>query len=434
LHPPEPDASANDAPDADADADADTDTVDVAVAVAVAPASGEATMFRAPPGSVGIVEAQRMRFCEPLALASGASIADYELVYETYGTLNDARSNAVLVCHALNAGHHVAGVDAASPKDLGWWDNMVGPGKPVDTDRFFVIGVNNLGSCFGSTGPMHPNPGTGKPYGPDFPVVTVEDWVHAQARLADALGIERFAAVMGGSLGGMQALAWSMLYPDRVAHCVAIATAPKLSAQNIAFNEVARRAIVTDPDFHGGRFYEHGVVPVRGLQVARMIGHITYLSDDVMAEKFGRALRRHVSDTALRSEYRFTFDVEFEIESYLRYQGEKFSSYFDANTYLLITRALDYFDPALAHGGDLTRAFAGTTADFLVVSFTTDWRFAPERSREIVEALLANARRVTYAEIDAPHGHDAFLLEDPQYVAVVRAWFDRVAARVGAVR
>ncbi len=427
LYPPDeaPAREAPDAPKRDA-----SDFVDVPAARADGRA-GEAAPAGSVPGSIGIVEPQRMRFAEPLALASGASIAGYELVYESYGTLNAARSNAVLVCHALNAGHHVAGAYATSPKDVGWWDNMVGPGKPVDTDRFFVIGVNNLGSCFGSTGPMHPNPATGKPYGPDFPVVTVEDWVHAQARLADALGIERFAAVMGGSLGGMQALAWSMLYPDRIAHCVAIATAPKLSAQNIAFNEVARRAIVTDPEFHGGRFYEHGAVPVRGLQVARMIGHITYLSDDVMAEKFGRALRRHVSDTALRSEYRFTFDVEFEIESYLRYQGEKFSSYFDANTYLLITRALDYFDPALAHGGDLVRAFAGTKADFLVVSFTTDWRFAPERSREIVEALLANGRRVTYAEVDAPHGHDAFLLEDPQYVAVVRSWFERVASRVG---
>ncbi|MBW7923323.1 MAG: homoserine O-acetyltransferase, partial [Burkholderiaceae bacterium] len=316
LHPPEPDASVNDAPAASIPAAAGA----LAEADSVARA-GEPQALLAPAGSVGIVEPRYMRFAEPLALASGASIADYELVYETYGTLNEARSNAVLVCHALNAGHHVAGIHPAS-KEVGWWDNMVGPGKPVDTDRFFVIGVNNLGSCFGSTGPMHPNPATGKPYGPDFPVVTVEDWVHAQARLADALGIERFAAVMGGSLGGMQALAWSMLYPDRIAHCVAIATAPKLSAQNIAFNEVARRAIVTDPDFHGGRFYEHGVVPARGLQVARMIGHITYLSDDVMAEKFGRALRRHVSDTALRSEYRFTFDVEFEIESYLRYQGE----------------------------------------------------------------------------------------------------------------
>jgi homoserine O-acetyltransferase len=378
------------------------------------------------PGSVGVVVPQRMRFDAPLALRSGASIAGYELVYETYGTLNAERSNAVLVCHALNAGHHVAGTYADAPNDVGWWDNMVGPGKPVDTDRFFVIGVNNLGSCFGSTGPMSPDPATGKPYGPDFPVVTVEDWVHAQARLADALGIERFAAVMGGSLGGMQAIAWSTLYPSRVAHCVAVAAAPKLSAQNIAFNEVARRAIITDPEFHGGRFYDHGVVPARGLQVARMIGHITYLSDDVMGEKFGRALRRHVTDTVLRNGYRFTFDVEFEIESYLRYQGEKFSSYFDANTYLLITRALDYFDPALAFDGDLGRALAPAQADFLVVSFTTDWRFAPERSREIVEALLANGRRVTYAEVDAPHGHDAFLLDDPQYMAVMRGWFDRV--------
>ncbi len=381
---------------------------------------------------MGIVTAQRMRFEQPLALRSGASIAGYELVYETYGALNAGRSNAVLVCHALNAGHHVAGACAERPGDIGWWDNMVGPGKPVDTDRFFVVGVNNLGSCFGSTGPMSVDPATGKPWGPDFPVVTVEDWVHAQARLADALGIERFAAVMGGSLGGMQALAWTTLYPQRVAHCVAVATAPKLSAQNIAFNEVARRAIITDPDFHGGRFYDHGVVPARGLQVARMIGHITYLSDDVMGEKFGRALRRHVTDTVLRNDYRFTFDVEFEIESYLRYQGEKFSGYFDANTYLLITRALDYFDPALAHGGDLARALAPAQADFLLVSFTTDWRFAPERSREIVEALLANGRRVTYAEVDAPHGHDAFLLDDPQYMAVMRNWFERVDARVRA--
>jgi len=394
-------------------------------------------------GSVGNVTPQRMRFEAPLALRSGASIAGYELVYETYGELDSVRSNAVLVCHALNASHHVAGMYDDDPRSAGWWDNMVGPGKPVDTNRFFVIGVNNLGSCFGSTGPMSVNPATGEPYGPDFPVVTVEDWVHAQARLADALGIERFAAVMGGSLGGMQALAWTTLYPARVAHCVAIATAPKLSTQNIAFNEVARRAIITDPDFHGGRFYSHGVVPARGLQVARMIGHITYLSDDAMAEKFGRALRRtspeelaahiaaggdEVSGAAARSDYRFTFDVEFEIESYLRYQGEKFSRYFDANTYLLITRALDYFDPALAHGGDLAAALAPATADFLVASFTTDWRFAPERSHEIVQALLANRSRVTYAEVDAPHGHDAFLLDDPQYMAVVAAYYDRIQA------
>jgi len=375
-------------------------------------------------GSVGIVDPRRHRFDAPLPLASGASIAGYELVYETYGELNAERSNAVLVCHALNASHHVAGRYADAPDNVGWWDNMVGPGKPVDTRRFFVIGVNNLGSCFGSTGPMSANPATGRPYGPDFPVITVEDWVHAQARLADVLGIRRFAAVMGGSLGGMQALAWSILYPERVAHCVAIASTPKLSAQNIAFNEVARRAIITDPEFHGGRFYDFGVVPRRGLQVARMIGHITYLSDDVMAERFGRALKR--------ADYGFSFDVEFEIESYLRYQGEKFSKYFDANTYLLITRALDYFDPALAHGGDLARALAPAQADFFVASFSTDWRFSPQRSREIVEALLKNRRNVTYGEIDAPHGHDAFLLDDPQYHALVAAYFDRIAEQVAA--
>lgn len=363
-----------------------------------------------------------MRFDAPLRLRSGAQIADYELVYETYGELNAERSNAVLVCHALNASHHVAGVSASDPKDIGWWDNLVGPGKPLDTRRFFVIGINNLGSCFGSTGPMSINPATGRRYGPDFPVVTVEDWVHAQARLADALGIERFAAVMGGSLGGMQAMAWTWLYPQRVAHCLAIASTPKLSAQNIAFNEVARRAIITDPDFHGGRFYDHGVVPRRGLQVARMIGHITYLSDDAMAERFGRALKR--------GDYGFSFDVEFEIESYLRYQGEKFSGYFDANTYLLITRALDYFDPAQAFGGDLAAALAPATASFFVASFSTDWRFSPERSREIVAALLKNGRDVTYAEIEAPHGHDAFLLEDPQYHALLRAYYERIALQL----
>lgn len=377
--------------------------------------------------SVGVTTPQRLRFDAPLALSSGASIDQYELVYETYGRLNASRSNAVLVCHALNASHHVAGVSASDAKDIGWWDNMVGPGKPVDTDQFFVIGVNNLGSCFGSTGPMSPNPATGKPYGPDFPVVTVEDWVNAQARLADALGIERFAAVIGGSLGGMQALAWSTLFPDRLAHCVAIATAPRLSAQNIAFNEVARRAIVTDPDFHGGRFYDFDTLPARGLQVARMIGHITYLSDDTMAERFGRTLRRPAQDVSPGNDYQFTFDVEFEIESYLRYQGEKFSRYFDANTYLLITRALDYFDPAREHGGDLAAALAPARCDFLLASFSTDWRFAPERSREIVAALLANRRRVTYAEIDAPHGHDAFLLDDSRYLALMRAYFDRIA-------
>ena len=374
-------------------------------------------------GSIGTVTPQAMHFAEPLRLQSGASIGDYTLMYETYGTLNADKSNAVLVCHALNASHHVAGTYADKPKSQGWWDNMVGPGKPVDTNRFFVIGVNNLGSCFGSTGPMHTNPATGKPYGAAFPLLTVEDWVSAQARLADRLGIEQFAAVMGGSLGGMQALSWSIMFPERLRHCIVIASTPKLSAQNIAFNDVARQAILTDPDYHGGDFYEHGVVPKNGLKVARMVGHITYLSNDDMAEKFGRKLR----NAAETDDYKFDFGIDFEIESYLRYQGDKFSEYFDANTYLLITKALDYFDPARAHGGDLAKALSGTQAQFLIASFTTDWRFSPERSREIVEALVSNRRKVSYAEIDAPHGHDAFLLEDPRYMAVVRAYYDRMA-------
>ncbi len=373
-----------------------------------------------------IVTPQSMHFEAPLPLQSGAAIRAYDLVYETYGHLNAARDNAVLICHALNASHHVAGVYAGQDKSEGWWDNMVGPGKPVDTNRFFVIGVNNLGSCFGSTGPMHINPDTGRVYGADFPVVTVEDWVNAQALLLDQLGIQRLAAVMGGSLGGMQALSWTLQYPERVAHAVVVASAPNLTAENIAFNEVARRAIVTDPDFHGGHFYEHGVLPRRGLRIARMIGHITYLSDDVMNEKFGRQLREAVVGNG--SGYRFsTQDVEFQIESYLRYQGDKFSDYFDANTYLLITRALDYFDPARAFGGDLTRALTRATSRFLLVSFSTDWRFAPARSREIVKALLENRRDISYAEIDAPHGHDAFLLDDGRYLGVVRSYFESIA-------
>jgi homoserine O-acetyltransferase len=376
--------------------------------------------------SIGIVSPQAMHFPDPLPLQGGATISDYTLMYETYGELNADKSNAVLVCHALNASHHVAGVYADAPGKVGWWDNMVGPGKTLDTNRFFVIGVNNLGSCFGSTGPMHTNPNTGKPYGADFPVVTVEDWVHAQARLIAALGIEQIAAVMGGSLGGMQALAWSILYPDRVKNCVVIASTDKLSAQNIAFNDVARQAILTDPDFHGGDYYAHGVVPKRGLRVARMIGHITYLSNDVMGEKFGREL--------MSGEYHYDFGIDFEIESYLRYQGEKFSEYFDANTYLLITKALDYFDPAAPYGGDLTKALAGTKAKFLLVSFTTDWRFSPECSRVVARALVDNRRDVTYAEIDAPHGHDAFLLDNERYHRLLRAYYDRIWDDIGKGR
>lgn len=373
-----------------------------------------------------IAQSQSMLFEAPLPLQSGAAIRGYSLSYETYGTLNADKSNAVLVCHALNASHHVAGVYADQPQNLGWWDNLIGPGKPLDTDRFFVIGVNNLGSCFGSTGPMHLNPDTGRVYGADFPVVTVEDWVNAQALLLDALGIAQLAAVMGGSLGGMQALSWALQYPERVKHAVVIASAPNLNAENIAFNEVARRAIVTDPDFHDGHFYAHGVVPKRGLRIARMIGHITYLSDDVMNEKFGRELREAVTHNATGYKYS-TQDVEFQIESYLRYQGDKFSDYFDANTYLLITRALDYFDPARAFGGDLSQALACARCQFLLVSFSTDWRFSPKRSHEMVKALLDNQHDVSYAEIDAPHGHDAFLLDDARYLGVVRSYFDNMA-------
>ena len=382
-----------------------------------------------------------LHFAEPLPLRSGASIRAYDLVYETYGELNADGSNAVLVLHALNASHHLAGRYAGQERSEGWWDNMIGPGKPLDTRRFFVIGINNLGSCFGSTGPMHTNPDTGKVYGASFPVVTVEDWVDAQARLLDRLGIRTLAAVMGGSLGGMQALSWTLQYPERVRHAVVIASAPNLTAENIAFNEVARRAIVTDPDFNGGNFYAQDdrpqTTPKRGLRIARMIGHITYLSDDVMNEKFGRELRSAVLRDVDAAQgvapdpglYRYTTqDVEFQIESYLRHQGDKFAEYFDANTYLLITRALDYFDPARAFGGNLSQALARATARFLLVSFTTDWRFSPARSRELVKALLDNRREVSYAEIDAPHGHDAFLLDDKRYTALVRAYFDQIAA------
>jgi len=381
-----------------------------------------------------IATSQSLHFEAPLLLQSGASLRAYDLAFETYGTLNADQSNAVLICHALNASHHVAGVYAGQAKSEGWWDSVIGPGKPVDTERFFVIGVNNLGSCFGSTGPMHINPdrADGQVYGADFPVVTVEDWVDAQARLLDRLGINTLAAVMGGSLGGMQALAWTLRYPQRVRRAVAVASAPSLTAENIAFNEVARRAITTDPDFHGGHFYRHGVVPKRGLRIARMIGHITYLSDDVMNAKFGRQLRHAVQDAAASTDYRYsTQEVEFQIESYLRYQGDKFADYFDANTYLLITRALDYFDPARKFDGSLTKALAAARSKFLLISFVTDWRFSPSRSREIVKALLDNQRDVSYAEIDAPHGHDAFLLDDVRYHGVVRSYFDSLGTEVG---
>lgn len=367
--------------------------------------------------SIGIVAPQTAHFSEPFTLKSGEVLPQFELVYETYGTLNAAKSNAVLVCHALSGNHHVAGKHAEGDKYAGWWDNLVGPGKPLDTNKFFVIGVNNLGGCHGSSGPSSINPDSKKPYGASFPIVTVEDWVNSQARLLDLLGIQQLAAIIGGSLGGMQALQWTIAYPERIKHALVIASAPNLTAQNMAFNEVARQAIITDPEFYDGDYYAHNTVPRRGLRIARMLGHITYLSDDAMGEKFGRKLK----DTI-----KYSFDVEFEMESYLRYQGDKFAGEFDANTYLRMTRALDYYDPALEYGGDLSKALNKVQAKFLVVSFTSDWRFSPDRSREIVKALLDNERTVSYAEVTALHGHDAFLMPDAHYHSILCNYLQKI--------
>ncbi len=372
-----------------------------------------------PANSVGVVTPQRLRVEQPIALECGVTLESYELVYETYGRLNAARDNAVLVCHALSGDHHAAGFHAAEDRRPGWWDNCIGPGKPVDTERFFVVCPNNLGGCAGSTGPLSVNPATGRPYGPDFPIVTVRDWVASQARLADALGIDAWAAVLGGSLGGMQALQWTVDSPDRIRHAVVIAAAPKLSTQNIAFNEVARHAIRSDANFHDGRYYEHDVVPEHGLMLARMLGHITYLSDDVLMARFGRELR----DGKLG----FGYDVEFQIESYLRHQGTSFVKRFDANTYLLMTRSLDYFDPARDFDGNLAQAVGRTRAKYLVVSFSSDWRFSPARSREIVRALLDADRDVSYVDIESEQGHDSFLLEVPMYHRVLRTYFRGIA-------
>ncbi|AQZ94300.1 homoserine O-acetyltransferase [Halopseudomonas phragmitis] len=376
-------------------------------------------MSRFPADSVGLVTPQRQAFTEPLPLACGKALAQYELVYETYGSLNSAGDNAVLICHALSGHHHAAGYHSIEERKPGWWDACIGPGKAIDTNRFFVVSLNNLGGCHGSTGPSSIDPATGKAYGASFPVMTVEDWVNSQARLADVLGIGQWAAVVGGSLGGMQALQWAISYPERLRHCVAIATAPKLSAQNIAFNEVARQAIITDPDFHNGDYAAFGVIPKRGLMLARMVGHITYLSDDSMGEKFGRELRNDQLNYDFNS-------VEFQVESYLRYQGQEFSGRFDANTYLLMTKALDYFDPAAAHAGNLAKTFEQLQAQCLIMSFTTDWRFSPARSREIVDALLAARKPVSYLEIEAAQGHDAFLLPIPRYIDAFSSYMNRI--------
>ena len=391
-----------------------------------------------PANSVGIVTAQCLHFDEPLPLRSGKSLASYDLMVETYGTLNAQRSNAVLICHALSGDHHAAGYHSAEDEKPGWWDNCIGPGKTIDTNQFFVVCLNNLGGCAGSTGPTSLNPDTGKYYGPDFPVMAVRDWVLSQLRLMERLGIEQWAAVIGGSLGGMQVMRWAISYPEKLRHAIMIAAAPKLSAQNIAFNEVARQSITADPNFHEGRYLEQGTYPKKGLMLARMVGHITYLSDSAMREKFGR-LGEASADEALRGNFgrdlrtgklSFGLDVDFQVESYLHYQGERFSERFDANTYLLMTKALDYFDPTVDYDGDLAKAFTNSNCRFLIMSFSSDWRFPPERSREIVNALLAAGKPVSYLEIEADQGHDAFLLPVPRYLEAFGTYLQRVAEEV----
>jgi homoserine O-acetyltransferase len=383
-------------------------------------------------GSAGFVTPQLYHFDEPLTLRSGKVLNCYDLMVETYGELNAEKSNAVLICHALSGDHHAAGYHHETDEKPGWWDNAIGPGKPIDTTRFFVVCLNNLGGCAGSTGPTSINPETGSWYGPDFPVVTVRDWVNSQARLADRLEIQQWAAVVGGSLGGMQVMRWSISYPERLRHAVMLAVAPKLSAQNIAFNEVARQSITADPDFHAGRYLDHNTLPKKGVTLARMVGHITYLSDSAMRDKFGKASDAIKSASLnlgrdLRAgKLSFGFDVDFQVESYLHYQGERFSETFDANTYLLMTKALDYFDPTVDYDGDLSKAFANSSCQFLLMSFSTDWRFPPERSREIVDALLKAQKQVTYLEIEADQGHDAFLLPVPRYQQAFRTYMQRV--------
>jgi homoserine O-acetyltransferase len=372
-----------------------------------------------PVDSVGLVTPQVAHFDEPLVLACGQTLPNYQLIYETYGQLNADASNAVLICHALSGDHHAAGYHSMDDKKPGWWDTAIGPGKPIDTNTFFVISLNNLGGCCGSTGPTSVNPATGKVWGAEFPMVTVEDWVETQARLADRFGIQQFAAIVGGSLGGMQVLEWSIRYPDRLRGAAIIASAPKLSTQNIAFNEVARQSIRRDPEFHDGNYQSHDTVPTNGLGLARMLGHITYLSDDSMGNKFGRQMRH---DT-----YQYNYEVEFEVESYLRYQGEAFTKRFDANTYMLMTKALDYFDPAAREGGDLAKVLSRAQCEFLLVSFTTDWRFSPERSEEIVDALIRSGKHVSYTKIEAIEGHDAFLFPIPRYMAALRGFLGRAA-------
>lgn len=371
--------------------------------------------------SVGVITPQTVQLNSPLLLQCGETLHQHELIYETYGQLNTNRSNAVLVCHALSGDHHAAGKHASDDRKAGWWDSCIGPGKAIDTERFFVVCSNNLGGCRGSTGPISINPESGEVYGPDFPMVTCKDWVKSQKMLMDHLGLSHWAAVVGGSLGAMQGLQWAIDYPDQVDHILLVASAAKLTAQNTAFNEVARQAILTDPDFHGGRYYLHDTVPARGLKLARMLGHITYLSEDAMSEKFGRELRSN--------KLNFNYGVEFQVESYLRYQGESFVNRFDANTYLLMTKALDYFDPAAEYNNDLVQAFRQIKARSLVISFTSDWRFSPQRSEEIVDAMILANREVSSVIVEANQGHDSFLLPIDDYISSVRSWLNHIELR-----
>lgn len=372
--------------------------------------------------SIGIVIPQKWSFDSPLTLQNGCVLPRFELMIETYGTLNADKSNAVLICHALSGNHHVAGYHSKNDKHPGWWDNMIGPGKPVDTNRFFVVGLNNLGGCHGSTGPLSINPDTGKAYGADFPMVTVKDWVESQSMLADRFGIDKWAAVMGGSLGGMQALQWAIDKPQRLRHALIIASAPRLSTQNIAFNDVARQAILTDPDFCQGQYAQQQKIPRRGLRIARMMGHITYLAEDGLGKKFGRQMRQ--------PNYQYDYNVEFEVESYLRYQGDKFAEVFDANSYLLMTKALDYFDPARDYDGNLVAAVSAIQARILIASFSSDWRFSPRRSQELLDALVAANKPVQYIALKSAHGHDAFLMEDADYQAAIRIYFNNIATEL----
>ena len=368
--------------------------------------------------SVGIVKPQKAVFDSPLQLDCGKELKKIELVYETYGSLNERKDNAVLICHALSGDHHAAGFNSPEDKKPGWWDVCIGPGKPFDTNKFFIVCPNNIGGCKGSSGPNTINPETGQLYGPSFPIVTVEDWVNTQNLLGDSLGIKKWACIIGGSLGGMQALQWTISFPEKVQNIISVAAASKLSAQNIAFNEVARQSIINDPDFRDGYYYEHDVIPKIGLSIARMLGHITYLSDDSMRQKFGRDLKE--------GKLNFSYDVDFQVESYLRYQGKSFVDKFDANTYLLMTKVLDYYDPASRFGGDLSKAFEKSISNYLIVSFTSDWRFSPERSQEIVEALVGAKKNVTYSEIEANNGHDAFLMPIPNYLNILKNFMDSI--------